>query len=171
MSLDFVLEQLFRVQNEIHRWGSASEITFETAKESFHVLSRFDSHGSSFKLLGVQFDLQLCMHEACSECAVEGHWRLSSLLRARRFFSLKDFTLHYKAHILSFIEYRTPAITHAACVHLGLVDSVQKWFLRNINVTPYEALHQLNLAPLSCRRDIANLGIIFRASRKEVLIT
>ena len=52
-------------------------------------------------------------------------------------------------------------------MHLNLVDSVQKRFLRNINVTSFEALHHLNLAPLSCRRDIANLGIIFRAVTKR----
>ena len=80
---------------------------------------------------------------------------------------MKDLALHYKSHILSYIEYRSPAITHAANVHLQLVDSVQKRFLRNINLTSFEALHQINLAPLSCRRDIANLGIIFRAVTKR----
>ena len=71
--------------------------------------------------------------------------------------------MHYKSHILSYLEYRTPAISHAATVHLNAVDSVQKRFLRNIGLNSFEALHQLNLAPLSTRRDIANLGLIFRA--------
>ena len=167
VSNEFVLSQLRRCQFELHEWGAANSVTFDAEKESFHVISRSDSHGNPFKLLGVQFDLQLTMNEACSECAVEGHWRLSSLLRSRRFFALKDLALHYKSHILSYIEYRTPAITHAANVHLNLVDSVQKRFLRNINLTSFVALHQINLAPLSCRRDIANLGIIFRAVTKR----
>ena len=163
ISNDFVLSQLRRCQFELHEWGAANSVTFDAEKKSFHVLSRSDFYGHSFKLLGVQYDLQFIMSEACSECTVEGHWRLSSLLRSRRFFTLKDLALHYKSHILSYVEFRTPAITHAANVHLNLVDSMQKRFLRNINVTSFEALHHLNLAPLSCRRDIANLGIIFRA--------
>ena len=85
------------------------------------------------------------------------------MLRSRRYFSLKDLALHYKSHILTYIEYRTPAITHAASSHLDHLDSVQKRFLRNVGLSSFEALHVLNLAPLSCRRDIANLGIIFRA--------
>ena len=163
ISNEFVLCQLRRSQFKLHEWGAANSVTFDAEKESFHVLSRFNSYGNSFKLLGVQFDLQITMCEACSDCAVKGHWRLSSILRSRRFFTLKYLALHYKSHILSFIEFRTPAITHAANVHLNLVDSMQKRLLRNINVTSFEALHHLNLAPLSCRRDITNLGIIFRA--------
>ena len=48
-------------------------------------------------------------------------------------------------------------------MHLNAVDSVQKRFLRNIGLNSFEALHQLNLAPLSTGRNIANLGLIFRA--------
>ena len=162
-SNDFILEQLHRVQVELHEWGAANGVTFDANKESFHIVSRCSSLGSSFRLLGVQFDLQLTMQEAVSECSVEGHWRLSALLRSRRFFSVQDLALHYKSQILSYIEYRTPAITHAASSHLDLLDTVQKRFLRNVCLSSFEALHLLNLAPLSCRRDIANLGIIFRA--------
>ena len=32
-----------------------------------------------------------------------------------------------------------------------------------MNISVFEALHVFNLAPLSTRRDIANLGILFRA--------
>ena len=103
------------------------------------------------------------MAEATHECSVEAHWRLSSLLRSRRFFITRDVVLHYKSQVLSFLEYRTCAITHAADVHLHAVDSVQRRFLRNLNLSPYDALHSFNLAPLSTRRDVANLGIIYRA--------
>ena len=163
VSNEFIVSQLQRCQFELHRCVAANCVTFDSDKESFHIISRNSSFGSSFRLLGVQFDLELTMQEAISECAVEGHWRLSCLLRSRRYFSLRDLALHYKSHILSYIEYRTPAITHAATSYFDNLDSVQKRFLRNIGLSSFEALHQLNLAPLSTRRDIANLGIIFRA--------
>ena len=167
VSNDFVMSQLRRCQFELHEWGAANCVTFDSAKESFHIISRNSSFGSSFRFLGVQYDLQLSMQEAVHECSVEGHWRLSSLLRSRRFFSLRDLALHYKSQILSFVEYRTPAITHAATSHLTCLDSVQKRFLRNVGLSSFEALQLLNLAPLSTRRDIANLGIIFRATSKR----
>ena len=88
--------------------------------------------GESFRLLGIIFDLQLTMEEAIGECSIQAHWRLSSLLRSKRFFSLKDFTLLYKAHVLSYLEYRTCAITHAADSHLNALDVIQNRLLRNL---------------------------------------
>jgi len=163
VSNDYILTQLERCQAELHKWGAANQVTFESTKESFHILSHTDSHGSSFKLLGVTFDTHLSMVHAVHECATEAHWRLSSLLHCRRFFQVKDLVMQYKLQVLSFLEYRTCAITHAADSHLAVLDSVQRRFLRNIDVNVFDGLHMFNLAPLSCRRDIASSGIIYRA--------
>eukprot|EP00969_Alexandrium_andersonii_P025509 1114407-Alexandrium_andersonii.AAC.1 len=57
-------------QSRLHRWGSANRVTFDTGKESAHVLSRRAS-GPSFKMLGVVFDPQLLMHEAVHSCVVD----------------------------------------------------------------------------------------------------
>ena len=65
------------------------------------------------------------------------------------------------------MEYRTCAITHAADVHLAVLDSVQTRLLRNMGLVVEDALHCFNLAPLSCRRDIANLGIVYRAAMRR----
>ena len=99
MDINFVLGQLSRVQAEVHKWGSANGVTFESSKESFHVLSRTYSHGESFRILGVTIDTQLIMSEAISECAQECHWRLSALLRTRRYFGLNDLILQYKSQV------------------------------------------------------------------------
>ena len=102
------------------------------------------------------------MSEAISECLHEGHWRLSAILRSRRYFSLLDLVLQYKSQVLSYLEYRTCGISHAADIHLYHLDSVQRRLLSNVELTPYTALQNFNLAPLSCRRDIANLAIVYR---------
>ena len=70
----------------------------------------------------------------------------------------------YKAHVLSFIEYRTSAIYHASSSVLSKVDKVQDRMLKIAGTTDAEALLVHNLAPLSTRRDIAMLGIIHRAA-------
>ena len=142
-------------------------VTFEEKKESFHILSYNSPVGLPFRLLGVTINLQLIMHDAIAECSTEAHWRLSSLLRSRRFFSLQDIILQYKSHVLSYLEYRTCAITHAADSHLLALDSVQARLLRNLDINVADALRIFNLAPLCCRRDIANLGIVYRAAMRR----
>ena len=142
-------------------------VTFEENKKSFHILGHTKPDGLSFRLLGVTIDPQLIMADAIAECSTESHWRLSSLLRSRRFFSVEDIILQYKSQVLSYLEYRTCAVTHAADSHLTVLDSVQTRLLRNIDVTAIDALLHFNLAPLSCRRDIANLGIIYRAAMRR----
>ena len=80
---------------------------------------------------------------------------------------ISDLILHYKSQILSYLEYRTCAVTHAADSHLTVLDSVQRRFLQNISLNQDEAFQDYNLAPLSSRRDIANLGLIYRAILRQ----
>ena len=71
--------------------------------------------------------------------------------------------LLYKSHVLGFVEYRTPAVYHASPSVLLPLDRLQNWLLRDLGLTPEEALVNFGLAPLNCRRDMAMLGVVFRA--------
>ena len=73
----------------------------------------------------------------------------------------------YESQLLSFIEYRTPAIYHACRVVLIKLDMVQTRFLRDAGVDEMTALMEFNLAPLRTRRDIAMLGMVHRAAIGE----
>ena len=86
VSNDTVFWHLYRCQSEVHSSGRANAISFDDAKEKFRVLSHVHPHGASFKSLGITLDCKLSMIEAIAECAVEAHWRLTAILRARRFF-------------------------------------------------------------------------------------
>ena len=70
----------------------------------------------------------------------------------------------YKAKLLSFIEYRTPAIYHATSSVLAPLDRLQTTFLRQACISEMEALMVFNLAPLRTRRDIAMMGVIHRTA-------
>ena len=72
--------------------------------------------------------------------------------------------LIFGAHLLSFIEYRTPAIYHATRVLIRRVDAIQRRFLNDVGVEEVKALVDFHLAPLSTRRDIAMLGLIHRTA-------
>jgi hypothetical protein len=151
-------------QKELHTWGKANQVEFDPAKESKHVLQLAQPEGSSFKLLGVVFDDGLIMEMAVTEVVNEASWKLRTLLRTRRYYTDADLITLYKAHMLSFLEYRTPAIYHALRSILSRLDSVQSRFLRSVGVDDLTALVDFKLAPLAVRRDIAMLGLIHRAA-------
>ena len=72
--------------------------------------------------------------------------------------------VQYKQQVLSYIEYRTPAIYHATASVLGRLDRLQDSFLRVLGISKEDALLYFNLAPLSMRRDIAVLGLLHRSA-------
>ena len=159
---NIIKNSLCDCQDELHKWGQANQVSFDSAKESQHVVSLSDPWGSSFKLLGVPFDTGLSMASAVSEMVSAAGWKLRVILRTRRFYTDADLVLFYKSHLLSFLEYRTPAIYHATRAVLSRLDAVQSRFLRDIGIDEITALVTFHLAPLATRRDIAMLGSIHR---------
>ena len=155
-------ENLEVCQHELHQWGAANQVAFDASKESRHILSLTDPSGCGFKLLGVAFDEELDMSEAVAEMVTAAGWKLRTLLRTRRFYTDSDLINLYKAHLLSFLEYRTPAVYHATRAVLQRLDAVQNKFLKDIGVDEVTALAEFHLAPLNVRRDIAMLGLIHR---------
>jgi hypothetical protein len=102
------------------------------------------------------------MKDAINDVVNEAGWKMKTLLRTRRFYCDAELVLMYKSHLLSFLEYRTPAIYHAKREVLVRLDNVQQRFLRDAGIDDLTALMHFNLAPLATRRDIAMLGLIHR---------
>ena len=55
VSNDTILEVLRKGQADCHKWGGANQVEFEASKETFTIISKTDSYGPGFKLLGVFF--------------------------------------------------------------------------------------------------------------------
>ena len=89
----------------------------------------------------------------------EASWKL----RTWRFHGVSQLVQVHKSKVLSFVEYRTPAVYHAAKTTLPGIDAVQRRFLRECGLSDEEALLHFNLAPLETRLDIAMLGLIHRS--------
>ncbi len=166
-SNDTIFADLRECQLELHRWGHANQVTFDAGKESFAVISTTDPAGESFKLLGLEFDTKLVMRDCVRICVTEASWRYRSILRTHRFFNDRELVGLFKAHVLSYVEYRTPGVYHASTTVLEPLDRILSSFLRQVNVDELAALHDLNLAPLSARRDVAMLGLLHRAVLKQ----
>jgi hypothetical protein len=151
-------------QNKLHAWGRANQVSFDPAKESQHILSLTEPVGGVFRLLGVIFDGALTMSDTVSEMVTEAGWKLRTIIRTRRYYTDAELILLYKAHLLSYLEYWTPAVYHCTRALLERLDAVQSRFLRQAGVDEVTALIEFHLAPLSVRRDIAMLGMIHRTA-------
>ena len=158
-----VLADAKKCQTELHKWGRANQVSFDPAKESVHIVSHAQRHGDPFKLLGICFDCKLRMDLAVRDVVSQASWKLTTILRTRRFHGVSQLVQVYKSKVLSFVEYRTPAVYHAAKTTLAGIDAVQRRFLRECGLSDEEALLHFNLAPLETRRDIAMLGLIHRS--------
>ena len=165
---DIVHEELEECQRQVHNWGAANRVMFDAAKESMHVLHRQEPMGDNFKILGVLFDTKLQMGAAVHEIVAKGAWKITTLLRSRRYHTMQEMMQLYKSHVLSYLESATPALYHASKTTLLPLDNLQRRFLREVGgVTPDAALCNFNLAPLNTRRDIAMLGVIHRAALRK----
>ena len=169
LSPAYLQQDMCVVQRNLHTWGEANGVRFDAGKESFHILSRTGGSGDSFKLLGIRFDTKLLMHGAVHDCVVACNWKLQSILRTKRFYADADILVTFKAHILSFIEYRTMAIAHAAPSELQPLDDILTRLLVRLGISQEAALVHFNLAPLNARRNIALLGIIHKAALRNGL--
>jgi hypothetical protein len=157
-----ILKSISMCQKELHEWGRANQVTFDPKKESVHILSKTDAYGPEFKILGVTFDSALTMASCVEEVVNAARWKLKMLLRTKRYYTDAELVTLYKAHLLSYLEYRTPAIYHATRDVLERLDRVQTNFLQDAGISDVVALMEFNLAPLAARRDMAMLGLIHR---------
>ena len=102
------------------------------------------------------------MDVACTEIAAQAHGRLRAIQRSRCFFSTPLLMHLHKSHILSYIEYSTPAVYQTPAFFLSQIDRVQETFLDELGVSVVTAFMEFNLAPLTTRRDIAMMGLLYR---------
>ena len=137
---DVIMQDNEVCRNNLHDWGRANRVSFDPSKESSHVISQHDPMGGDCKILGIQFDTRLTMREAVADLVKECGWKKTALLRSRRFYYVPEMLSLWKSNVLSFIEYRTPGIFHAATSVLEPVDRLQTSFLREMGVSEFDAL-------------------------------
>ena len=159
---DVLYEEMEYCQECLHEWGRANKVQFDAGKESKHVLHRQEPEGEDFQMFGVLFDTQLRMEQHLEGLTNRCRWKLKTLLRARRYFSEEQMVQQYKTHILPYLEFSTPAVYHATATALSKMDKLQTTFLKELGLSPLDALKKYGLAPLNTRRDIALLGVVHR---------
>ena len=131
------------------------------------MVARTGGEGGNWEQLGVIFDTGLTMEDAVAETVQGVSWKLRTLRRSAKYHTEAELVHLYKARVLSYLEYRTPALYHVTNTVLQPLNSLQDRFLRQVGLSPVEALMEFNLAPLATRRDVALLGLIHRAALKK----
>ena len=99
-----VYEPLQNCQKVLHEWGAANHVKFDADKETLHVLHRRSPAGESFKVLGVLWDTKLLMDEECEEVCKRANWKLTTLLRTRRYYDTTAPLRLFKAHVPPTLE-------------------------------------------------------------------
>ena len=96
-----------------------------------------------------------------------GEVRLRVLERSSRYLNVGQLMVKYRARVLSYVEYRTAAVYHATDTVLEPLDRIQSGFVTRLGLSEVAALVEFRLAPLSCRRDKAMLGVLHRTALKK----
>ena len=162
-----ILAQLAGCQSEVHEWGASKRVTFDEDKEHFSILHRGDPCGETFRLLGTLVDPKLAMLEELQRIRKKASPKLNAILAARRFYDIPGLMQQYKSHVLCLLEASTAAVYHAAPTHLDSIDSIQRRFLKELELTEADAFLRFNLAPLQMRRDIGVLGLLHKVQLGE----
>ena len=109
-------------------------------RDGIHVVTPFD-------LLGIRFDCKLVMSDTVCSLAKDCKWELRAILRTQRFNTGRQLADVYKAQLLPFTEYRTPAIYHSCASALCELDRTQEKLVAAAGLTELEALQECKLAP------------------------
>ena len=124
-----------RCQTALHTWGFANQAIFVSGKESHHIISHVGPFGANFKILGITFDPRLSMKDCINEIVSEYGWKIQSLLRVQRSYSIAELIRRYNAHVLSRVACRTAVISHSPPPFLEALDRMQRSFLRSIGLS------------------------------------
>ena len=71
VSSEEVLKEVEHCKEELHTWGKAKNVTFDTAKESAHMFCK-NAPGEDMVILGVAFDTKLTMETTVRQCGRPG---------------------------------------------------------------------------------------------------
>ena len=93
--------------------------------------------------------------------------KVTALLRSRPFYKVEDLILQFKTHILGLLELNIGGFYHACDTELSQINRVQTSFVHSLDLSVETAFMEHNLLPLSARRDIAMLGLLFRCAHGD----
>jgi len=157
-----LLDELEEMQKRTHRWGRKNQVEFDPGKEHLVILHPRRGIGEDFKLLGTLFDCKLTMQPCLEKLLSTIRPKIRAIVRLKHLYSVSTMLNQYKCHIWGLKEYSNGALILASPSQLRRLDSIQRWYLRELNITDTEAFVTFNFAPPSMRRSIGLLGFLHK---------
>jgi len=163
ISNEAIYNDLKDCQTSVHAWGRRNRVIFEETKEEFVILHGVEGEGEDFRALGTWMDTSLRMETNVRKMLSKARPKVTALLRSRKYYSTIEMLTQYKTHVLCLLEINPGGFYHATDTVVEQFEKVQNHFLREMGVSREEASLDFNLLPLSTRRDIGMLGLIFKS--------
>jgi hypothetical protein len=157
-----VTDTLEKCRTRVHKWGEANRVIFDASKEHHVILHPSLNHGPAFKLLGCMVDTDLRMHSCVEQVLSQIRPKITAILRTRGFYTTPELFKQFKTHIWGLMEMHSGGFFHAATSLLEKFDHAQNRFLRELGISPSQALLEFNFAPPSLRRNIGVLGLLHK---------
>ena len=142
-----IIRTMHVCRNRVHAWGRVNRVAFDPTKEHVVILHPIRVEGDPFKLLGCLVDCKLVMDQAIDKILSQVRPKRQSILRTKPHYCVTDLVNQFKSHVWSLMEYHSGAIFHASDSLLERLDSAQRGFLQEIDVSPELAFLELNFAP------------------------
>ena len=162
ISNDLVISELQEIQQRAHAWGNRNRVTFDPAKEHFHILHPLYGEGTQFKLLGILLDSEFNMTPLIDSILAKITPKIRAIERMRHVYSLHQLLDQFKMHIWSYLEYSNGAIIVAKVADRRRLDKAQRGFLYRLGCNDTQAFVDCNFAPPSLRRAIGILGFLHK---------
>ena len=159
---EHILSDMRICRAKVHRWGRINRVSFDPSKEHLVIVHPRYGYGDPFKLLGCLIDNKLIMKQAIDKILSQIRPKIRAILRTRHHYDCKTLVNQFKTHVWGLMEFHNGGIFHAASYLLAKLDSAQRGFLNELELTPEIAFLEFNFAPPSLRRDIGILGLMHK---------
>ena len=154
----------------VHKWGRANRVSFDLNKEHIVIVHPIHANGDPFKFLGCMVDCKLRMDQAIDRILIQIRPKIQAILRTRKYYPVNVLINQFETHVWSLMEIHNGAIFHASTTLLEKLDSVQRSFLHELEITEECAFIDHNFAPPTLRRNIGILGLLQKRVLGKTLV-
>ena len=102
------------------------------------------------------------MDQAIEKILAQVRPKRQAILRTKPHYCVKDLINQFKTHVWSLMEYHNGVNFYASDTLLERLDSAQRGFLQEIEMSPEIVFLEHNFAPPRLRRNIGMLGFLHK---------
>ena len=126
------------------------------------IIHPVQGEGMDFRVLGSLIDVKFSMSPAVQDILDRARPKTKSFLHTRGIYNQTQMLDQYKTHVWDLIKYHNVVLLHACASQLQRIDSMQRGYVQELNLTEGSVFIHYNFAPPCLRRDIGLLGFLHK---------